>query len=61
MQFWQADYMLAMSVLFLASLFAQVHPNHRLFLYAAQMFAGIVPVLHWVVDNGGFSDLSVKQ
>ena len=60
--------MLAMSVLSLASLFAQVHPkflsNHwymrRLFLYAVLLFAGIVPVLHWVVDNGGFSDPLVK-
>ena len=68
LQFWQTAYMLAMSVLSLASLFAQVHPkflsNHwymrRLFLYAALMFAGIVPVLHWVVGNGGFSDPLVQ-
>ena len=68
LQFWQTAYTLAMSVLSLASLFAQVHPkflsNHwymrRLFLYAALMFAGIVPVLHWVVDNGGFSDPLVQ-
>ena len=68
LQFWQTAYMLAMSVLSLASLFAQVHPkflsNHwymrRLFLYAALVFAGIVPVLHWVVDNGGFSDPLVQ-
>ena len=68
LQFWQTAYMLAMSVLSLASLFAQVHPkflsNHwymrRLFLYAALVFAGIVPVLHWVVDNGGFPDPLVQ-
>ena len=68
LQFWQTAYMLAMSVLSLASLFAQVHPkflsNHwymrRLFLYAALVFAGIVPVLHWVLDNGGFSDPLVQ-
>ena len=25
-------------------------------LYSAFVFAGVVPVLHWVIHNGGFSD-----
>jgi len=60
--------MIAMSVLSLGSLFAQVHPNflsnhwymRRLFLYSALVFAGIVPVMHWFVDKGGLSDPLVQ-
>ena len=68
LQFWQTAYMIAMSVLSLGSLFAQVHPNflsnhwymRRLFLYSALVFAGIVPVMHWFVDKGGLSDPLVQ-
>ena len=68
LQLWRSFYTIVMMVLALASLFAQTHSQflsshwyvRRLVLYSAFLFAGIVPVLHWVVHNGGFSDPLVK-
>ena len=68
LQLWRSFYTIVMMVLAFASLFAQTHSqflsNHwymrRLVLYSAFFFAGIVPVVHWVVNNGGFSDPLVK-
>ena len=53
--------MILMFLLAFASMFAQLHPQflsahwyfRRIFLYAANVFAGVVPVMHWVVTNGG--------
>ena len=50
-----------MFLLAFASMFAQLHPQflsahwylRRIFLYSGIVFAGIVPVLHWIVTNGG--------
>ena len=57
-----------MMVLAFASLFAQAHSQflsdhwymRRLVLYSAFVFAGVVPVMHWVIHNGGFSDPLVE-
>ena len=58
---WQIIYMILMFMLAFASMFAQLHPQflsahwylRRIFIYAAIVFAGVVPVMHWVVTNGG--------
>ena len=60
-QHWQVVYMVLLGMLALVSMFTQLHPQflsakwhlRRLFLYSALVFAGSVPVMHWVVTNGG--------
>lgn len=67
-QLWRSFYTVVMMVLAFASLFAQAHSQflsdhwymRRLVLYSAFVFAGVVPVLHWVLHNGGFSDPLVQ-
>ena len=67
-QLWRSFYMVVMMVLAFASLFAQAHSQflsdhwymRRLVLYSAFVFAGVVPVMHWVIHNGGFSDPLVQ-
>ena len=67
-QLWRSFYMIVMMVLAFASLFAQAHSQflsdhwymRRLVLYSAFVFAGVVPVMHWVIHNGGFSDPLVQ-
>ena len=59
---WQVFYMMLLAMLALVSMFTQLHPEflsakwhlRRLFLYSALVFAGVVPVVHWIVNNGGF-------
>ena len=68
LQLWRTFYTVVMMVLAFASLFAQAHSQflsshwymRRLVLYSAFFFAGIVPVIHWVLHNGGFSDPQVQ-
>lgn len=60
-QMWQWIYMTVMLILGLCSVFAQLHHDflsshwymRRLFLYSAFIFAGMVPVEHWVIHSGG--------
>ena len=67
-QKWRSIYSIVMMVLAFASLFAQAHSQflsdhwymRRLVLYSAFVFAGVVPVMHWVIHNGGFSDPLVQ-
>lgn len=67
-RFWKVTYSCVMISLALASIFAQVHPhflsNHwhlrRVVLYAALMFAGVIPVMHWMVASGGPSQPIVQ-
>ena len=67
-QLWRSFYTVVMMVLAFASLFAQAHSQflsdhwymRRLVLYSAFVFAGVVPVMHWVLHNGGFSDPLVQ-
>ena len=68
LQLWRSFYTIVMMVLAFASLFAQTHSQflsshwyvRRLVLYSAFLFAGIVPVVHWIVHNGGLSDPLVQ-
>ena len=58
----------AMFVLVFTCLVAQAHTDflsnqwyfRRLMLYSAFIFAGVVPVMHWVLQNGGFADPFVQ-
>ncbi len=60
--------MFAMFVLLGACLLAQAHSEflsndwyrRRLMLYSAFVFAGVVPVMHWVLQNGGFGEPFVQ-
>ncbi len=67
-QFWESAYMFAMFVLVGVCLLAQAHSEYlsndwyrrRLTLYAAFIFAGVVPVMHWVLQTGGFGEPFVQ-
>ena len=67
-QFWESAYMFAMFVLVGVCLLAQAHSEYlsndwyrrRLMLYAAFIFAGVVPVMHWVLQTGGFGEPFVQ-
>lgn len=60
-QHWQVMYMILLCGLALVSMVTQLHPQflsakwhlRRLFLYSSLIFAGVVPVMHWVIENGG--------
>jgi predicted membrane channel-forming protein YqfA (hemolysin III family) len=66
--YWQFTYFVALMALACCSLFAQLHPQflssqwflRRFFLYTALIFAGMIPVLHWVATNGGFTSPLVQ-
>ncbi|XP_003382442.1 PREDICTED: progestin and adipoQ receptor family member 3-like [Amphimedon queenslandica] len=61
--YWQLAYLVALLILAVGSMAVQLHPQflssqwhyRRLFLYSILIFAGMIPVTHWALTNGGFN------
>lgn len=37
-----------------------IYSYRRLFLYTALIFLGVIPIMHWIISNGGFNTPLVK-
>lgn len=60
--------MVMMFVMMAVSILAQAHPQYlanewqcrRVALYSVLVFAGVIPILHWVLQNGGLGGQFVQ-
>ncbi|XP_041109295.1 progestin and adipoQ receptor family member 3-like isoform X2 [Polyodon spathula] len=67
--YWQQVYLITVLAMILAVFFAQIHPHyltqqwHRLHsvIFCSVAGYGVIPTIHWVWLNGGFSALIVQE
>ncbi|XP_077572193.1 progestin and adipoQ receptor family member 3a [Stigmatopora nigra] len=66
--YWRQVYLVSVLAMILAVFLAHIHPNFlskqwrrpRLLSFCALAFCGLVPIVHWICDAGGFSSELVQ-